>query len=306
MSRKVSKARGARAELAKTILSIVEDGFYKTGSGTRVDIKAALRDSIMHTVHYHDERNVEEITPKKSISSSSISNKGEAFDKRMQVKDTTTIQAALELISRDNGRVGVMNFASAKNPGGGFLGGSLAQEESICSSSLLYPTLQQFENRTDCYYQINRLEANRGVYTDCALFSPDVPIIRDDVTHVFLDELKKACFLTIPAPNLGVLVKDGCTDARTVAQAALTRRIRKSLAIFASHGCTSLVLSAFGCGVFKNDPDFVASIFRACILNGEFKGIFQEIIFAVLVVGKGSKATVNIDAFRAQFPFSSE
>ena len=35
----------------------------------------------------------------------------------------------------------VLNFASAKNPGGGVLKGHFAQEESLCRTSCLYPML---------------------------------------------------------------------------------------------------------------------------------------------------------------------
>ena len=36
------------------------------------------------------------------------------------------------------GKTAILNFASYKNPGGGFLSGSRAQEESLCHSSFLH------------------------------------------------------------------------------------------------------------------------------------------------------------------------
>ena len=47
------------------------------------------------------------------------------------------------------------------------------------------------------------------------------------------------------------------------------------------YGCKNLVLSAFGCGVFGNDPSFVAEIFKRYLENG-FSSMYDDITFAIL------------------------
>jgi uncharacterized protein (TIGR02452 family) len=42
-----------------------------------------------------------------------------------------------------------------------------------------------------------------------------------------------------------------------------------------------LVLGAWGCGVFKNDPEQIAELFRSA-LAGRFRGAFTHVVFAVL------------------------
>ena len=49
--------------------------------------------------------------------------------------------------------IGILNFASYKNPGGMFLRGSTAQEEALCHESTLYNVLIKFN---DTYYKSNR------------------------------------------------------------------------------------------------------------------------------------------------------
>lgn len=69
------------------------------------------------------------------------------------------------------GRVAVLNFASYKNPGGGYLSGMISQEEALCHESTLYQVISSFINE---YYSWNRANLNRGLYTNRALYSPNI------------------------------------------------------------------------------------------------------------------------------------
>src|SRR6185312_12808515 len=90
-----------------------------------------------------------------------------------------------------------LNFASAKNPGGGFLGGAKAQEEDLCRCSALY-TCQLTQS---AYYEVNRATSSM-LYTDNIIYSPDVPFFRDDRLQL-LDEPFTVSIITAPAPNAG-------------------------------------------------------------------------------------------------------
>merc|ERR1719386_655357 len=76
--------------------------------------------------------------------------------------------------------------------------------------------------------------------------------------------------MTVPAPRPSRIASD-----------ALEERASRVLHLFARHGTVDVVLGAWGCGVFKNDPATVASIFKKQ-LHGPFKGYFRKVVFAVL------------------------
>jgi uncharacterized protein (TIGR02452 family) len=114
------------------------------------------------------------------------------------------------------------------------------------------------------------------MYTDYALYSPDVPVIRTDDGDL-LPELYLCSFVTAPAVNAGAVR----TDERRRIRDEMRRRVEKVLTIMAGYGHPSAVLGAWGCGVFKNDPEEVAELFEAA-LRGRFRGAFERVVFAVL------------------------
>jgi uncharacterized protein (TIGR02452 family) len=60
----------------------------------------------------------------------------------------------------------------------------------------------------------------------------------------------------------------------------LQRRIHRVLEIARAYDYVSLVLGAWGCGAFENDPVRTAKDFRSA-LEGDFRGAFSEIVFAI-------------------------
>ncbi|KAG2378703.1 hypothetical protein C9374_007851 [Naegleria lovaniensis] len=46
------------------------------------------------------------------------------------------------------------------------------------------------------------------------------------------------------------------------------------------HGVTHLVLSAFGCGAYRNPPQHVAQLFKQVLMQ-EYDGKFSQVIFAI-------------------------
>jgi uncharacterized protein (TIGR02452 family) len=193
---------------------------------------------------------------------------------KIEVANETTFRGLVRLSERD-GRVGCLNFASARNPGGGFLTGAQAQEEALARASGLYPCLQAAPQ----YYERNR--ANRSaLYLDLVIYSSQVPFFRSDAGDL-LEKPVLASVITAPAPNRGAVAEN---EPRNLPQvdAALQRRAEMVLHIAQAHGIEGLVLGAWGCGVFRNDPAKVASTF-ARLLNpaGRFAGVFRDVLFSV-------------------------
>lgn len=71
-------------------------------------------------------------------------------------------------------------------------------------------------------------------------------------------------------------------------------KIRQVLRLMALNGTSCCVLGALGCGVFANPPKRVAQLFRNVILEDEFRGRFDEVVFAILDRGLGG----NFEIFR--------
>lgn len=168
-----------------------------------------------------------------------------------------------------------MNFASAKNPGGGFLGGAQAQEEALARSSALYPCLLT----QPAYYERNRSQKS-ALYLDLAIFSPAVPFFKDDNGRL-LDRAICASVITAPAPNAGAARQNRPEDLPKV-EPTLRRRAEMVLAIAETEGVDRLILGAWGCGIFRNDPAIVADTFAALLCNaGAYAGAFAKIVSAV-------------------------
>jgi uncharacterized protein (TIGR02452 family) len=187
-----------------------------------------------------------------------------------------TGESSLEAARRLGGEVAVLNFASARNPGGGYLNGAQAQEEALCRASALYTCLIEAPQ----YYDHHRTHRD-PFYTDRVIHSPAVPVFRDDRGRL-LDEPYPAAFLTSPAPNAGVIRRTAPERAAELPR-ALAVRAERVLETAVAHGYRRLVLGAWGCGVFQNDPAQVAGAFRTLLgPDGRFAATFDHVVFGVL------------------------
>lgn len=191
---------------------------------------------------------------------------------RFDVANESTLAAARRLVAEGHRPV-ALNFASAKHPGGGFLSGARAQEESLARSSGLYACLNSHP-----MYELHRA-ARDPMYTSYAIYSPDVPVFRDD-DGALLREPFLCSFITAPAVN-AKMVLERDPKRRPEIREAMRERIVKVLAIAAQHEHEALVLGAWGCGVFGNDNEEVASLFEQA-LTDRFMGAFSRVVFAVL------------------------
>jgi uncharacterized protein (TIGR02452 family) len=170
-------------------------------------------------------------------------------------------------------KIGILNFASAKNAGGGFLNGAQAQEESLARSSGLYPCLLKAPQ----YYDIHR-GMKTCLYSDNMIYAPQVPFFKNDDGN-YLPRFYKADVITSPAVNAGVVRRqEGANNHKIVEVTRL--RMQKVLMLFAENECVDIILGAWGCGVFQNVPAEMASLFHEC-LEGNFKNVFRKVLFAI-------------------------
>jgi uncharacterized protein (TIGR02452 family) len=204
---------------------------------------------------------------------------------RIEVTNESTLKAAQRL----GGDIAALVFASARNPGGGFLNGAKAQEESIARGSALYPHLLEARD----FYTYHRAETDL-TYSDRVIHSPDVPVFRDDKGELLATPYPVS-FLTAAAPNRGAVERNQPERAAGI-PAILHRRAARVLAVAAAHGHRRLVLGAWGCGVFGNDPVTVAAAFRSALQDNRY---FDHVVFAVLDRQPGTPTLAAFaDSFR--------
>lgn len=260
--------RGERAKLGAATLRIIEQGGYVNRRGERVELAGPIAASVAGTVHVRPEA-LPALHGRVRSAAASLPDR----EPRIDVTDETTLMAVRRLVAGGSADVAALNFASAKNPGGGFLGGSRAQEESLARSSALYASLRAAQG----YYDANR--ASRSpFYTDHVIYSPSVPVFRDDDGRL-LDTYHEAAFVTAPAVNVSALRQHGRDDAAAV-ERTMARRVPNVLAVAADRGHRTLVLGAWGCGVFGNDPALIARLFHEA-LAGPVGRCFARVVFAV-------------------------
>jgi uncharacterized protein (TIGR02452 family) len=245
-------SRERAAQLGQSALVAIEHGVYANRARRPVDWAEAVAAAIAAK---------RSLPPDAALPPPPVPSRHET---RVQVVNATTLVAAKRLIEPGE-RVLALNFANGIEPGGGFLHGARAQEEVLCRSSALYATL-----RGDPMYEAHRQRPLQDS-TDWAILSPDVPVFRsDDGTP--LDAHWPLSFLTCAAPYAPGVGQPRAGDL-------LQQRIVRVLAIARAHGYTALVLGAWGCGAFGNDPYRTARDFHDALMV--HAGVFSQVVFAV-------------------------
>jgi len=257
--------REVRTRIALSTLAALEQGGYQTAAGQPIPL-AAMQRAAETGSHLYRPADAAELL--------------QEFDQpfgapaEVRVYHATTLEAAAALVAA-GGRVGCLNFASARNPGGGFLGGSQAQEESLARSSGLYPCLTQFREM----YAHNSRPDSTGLYSDYFIYSPGVPVFRGEAGE-WLEQPLAVDFITAPAVNAGAL-RQNSPELLPQLRPTMQHRLRLVLAAAARHGIGSLVLGAWGCGVFGNEPAEVAELFAEALADERIRGRFRRIDFAI-------------------------
>lgn len=200
----------------------------------------------------------------------------------------------------------VLNFASASNPGGGVVHGSNAQEEALCRCSTLYFNLIADEMAKG-FYEPHRTAKN-PVHNNDAIFTPRVTVFKSDTDFPATlpeSEWYEVDVISCAAPNLrrqpSNEMNSGDGDNPVVVSPEELRTIHESrlariLDIAAANGEEAVILGAFGCGAFRNDPKVVSAAAAAVV--SRYGTRFKVIEFAVFCRPEDTR---NHDAFESAF-----
>ena len=248
--------RDLAERLGHETVQSIRAGGYAAPSGKWVDLREAVAAARQGTIEYPPETAVAPPATNEHVT-------------RFSVENGTVLAVGRRLTA--NGPFAALNFASAAHPGGGFLAGARAQEESIARSSALCHCLEGRE-----MYAHHRVRRD-AMYTDYVIYSPDVPVFRDDEGQL-LDRPWPLSIITCPAVNANGLLYAAHRTAEI--RARMRGRTARVLSVAAHHQHRRLILGAWGCGAFGLDPEMMAAIFKDA-LTGSHRGVFEVIVFAI-------------------------
>ncbi len=199
-----------------------------------------------------------------------------------------SFEAAIRLHKENpESKIAVMNFANAFRAGGGVTKGSSAQEESLCRTSTLYPLLYRNYLRNTFYKHHSDLNTPKA--SDSLVYTEGVVICKTDEDlpkRMPEDDWVSVDVITIAAPDLrdksnihAPLVGDGTYMNNAELFGYHVKRAIHMLTVAAHKGADTLVLGAFGCGAFENNPYVVADAYRTALIK--FPKVFERVVFAV-------------------------
>jgi uncharacterized protein (TIGR02452 family) len=252
LQRRLNIPRDTARELGHDAVRITRSGLYTAPSGAWVDIGAAVARAV---------RGTRSVPPDEALPAASGTPRPGGTVQVQQVSS----QDAAQALNAAGRRTLILNFANGIRPGGGFLNGARAQEECLARSSALFATLDG-----DPMYEAHAARPLPDS-TAWAILSPDVPFFRTE-DGVLLEQPWTASVLTCAAP-VATRLPPGATER------LMPERIGRVLDIAAAYGFDGLVLGAWGCGAFGNDPALVARQF-ADALDAR-AGAFAQVVFAI-------------------------
>ena len=279
---------GKRVRILRETMKAAEDGFYFIDEQV---IKLPVSfEQIKQTKLYSAEQILQ--LPKVSLPGNK--------PVRIALRNQDTLEAAFELHQHRTERekpVLVLNFANPHRPGGGIRSKPGTQEEHLCVKTTLLCSLET--EGAWPFYQTN-LDCGTQAQTDTILYSPNTVVIRNPDLSLREDPFPIAV-MTVSAPIASRMESEELPDLENI----LRNRIYGMIRTAVEEGYTRLVLGAWGCGNFGNDPDLVAKIFQQIIMECNdsdgtyFANFFEEIVMAVF---DGSVEQMRYQSFAHFFP----
>jgi uncharacterized protein (TIGR02452 family) len=173
-------------------------------------------------------------------------------------------------------------MACEDGPGGGVIGGCYGQEESLFRRSNLYVHMYPYcshaaeygLNRSSYSYPLNKRFG--GVYVHNALVFRK----REQEGYELMDSCVPLSFIAVPAIRNPKLTTERALYK--LDQEIALDKIRQIMKIGIDNYHDSLVLGAWGCGIFHNPPEIIAELFKQVLNEPGIKDYFKIVHFAIL------------------------
>ncbi|KAJ6510841.1 hypothetical protein C8R45DRAFT_965346 [Mycena sanguinolenta] len=279
----VRRPREELVEIAHDTLAAVKRGSYTVDLSTETHTLPDLASVNSSTIYFGPDA-LEDwqtaVAPKRSTSTEFV------------IYQATTLEGIRFCINPSSSasnhpHISVLNFASGTSPGGGFLGGARAQEETLARSSNLHSSLSSAAALP--FYSAHRTSKDPRS-SHAMVLTPNVRFVRDDagawVAPADVDVLTSAAVnvnnlrKSLRIPEEGPLPGHISTDVSSI----MRERMARILCAMARSGAEEVILGSFGTGAFRNNVEFVAQTW-ADLLCGEqapFRDVFRKVIFAIV------------------------
>ena len=229
-------------------------------------------------------------------------NKFDLNDKEIKSKEyniiitpNRTLEAVQKYyISKDKkGKIGVLNFASAKHPGGGVWSGARAQEESLCRASTLYPCLNT-EFLKDNYYSYH---IEKKLSSDRIIYIPNVLVFKSD-DNVFSEMLNEKDWYNIDVITCAAHNQKAYKVEYEKLKKINYNKIKAIIECAVENNVDNLILGAYGCGAFGNSPQLVSKAFKSILIDEEYYKYFNNVHFAIFTA---LNEEINLNEFKKTF-----
>ncbi|NGX28495.1 MAG: hypothetical protein K940chlam1_00676 [Candidatus Anoxychlamydiales bacterium] len=225
--------------------------------------------------------------------------KEEPFLMKVEVFEGDSYDVAIRLKNeRSYEKVVVLNMANPR-AGGNFLQGDERQEEALCMRSTLFDSINIHKSNKNNYnpYLKRKMGWWYKIPEFGVIFSPKIRVFRGNVEEGF-------CYFKNPA-ELNVISARAykLNNIRTPKNYRENTK-RKIQMIFNSALIKNqelIVLSAFGCGAYNNDPRVVAEIVKEILQERPIYQKKMKIVFAIIRDSADKKG--NLKAFSALHNF---
>lgn len=223
------------------------------------------------------------------------------FDTEWHVVQEDCLMAAVSL-SEKGLNPAVLVLASSNNPGGGYMNGAGAQEENLCRRSTLWQCLMDpfsVDMERKWSYPIPQFG---GIY------SPKVLVFRgsEKEGYPFLAAPIKLGFINSAAYHEPPVERGKGVEWRLSGRIIgdYLKKMRAIFSIALERGHDSIVLSAYGCGAYRNPPRHMAELFYEVLMDPLFRNSFKVVCFAILDdhnAHKGHNPEGNFKPFKDTF-----
>ena len=260
------ESNNERNEMRKKCSEIFKDTYEKCGQMTT--LKESIIDSIKYTKLYEEGY-------KFDINKTPIKSK----DYNIIITSDRTLEAVNKYyIPKDKkSKIGVLNFASAKNPGGGVWNGARSQEESLCRCSTLYSCLITEYLKNNYYSYHKKIKFG---YSDRIIYIPNILVFKSD-DNIFSKMLEESNWYHIDIISCAAHNQKAYKLKDENLKKVNYDKIKAIIECAVENNVDNLILGAFGCGAFGNDPKLVSKAFRKILIDEEYYKYFEKVHFAI-------------------------